>query len=57
MWRVFDNLLGNVCKYAQEGTRVYLNVEKVSEQVIISLKNTSRDPLNISAEELMERFV
>lgn len=57
MWRVFDNLLGNVCKYAQEGTRVYLNVEKISDQVIISLKNTSRDPLNISAEELMERFV
>lgn len=57
LWRVFDNLLGNICKYAQEGTRVYLSLEVVKEQVIISFKNTSREALNISADELMERFV
>ena len=57
MWRVFDNLMNNICKYAQSGTRVYLMLELIDGQAVVSFKNISKDPLNISAEELMERFV
>ena len=57
LWRVLDNLLGNVCKYALPGTRVYLSSEVVGGQVLLTLKNISRYPLNISADELTERFV
>lgn len=57
IWRVFDNVFSNVCKYAQEFTRVYLSLEKIGEEAVITLKNTSRMALNISEEELMERFV
>ncbi len=57
LWRVFDNLINNVCKYAQEFTRVYLSLEKIGEEAVITIKNTSRVALNISEEELMERFV
>ena len=57
LWRVLDNLLGNVCKYAMPGTRVYLSSEVAGGQVCITAKNVSRYPLNISADELTERFV
>ena len=57
MWRVFDNLMNNVCKYAQSGTRVYFTLDKVSDKAVFSLKNTSHYPLDISSDELMERFV
>lgn len=57
LWRVFDNLLGNIAKYGQPGTRVYAGVTREGTDVAIALKNVSRDPLNISEEELMERFV
>lgn len=57
MWRVLDNLLSNICKYAQEGTRVYLTLEKTGGDAVVTFKNTSRAALNIPAEELMERFV
>ena len=57
LWRVFDNLLGNIAKYAQRGTRVYAAVAKDASDVVVTLKNISRDALNISEEELMERFV
>ena len=57
LWRVFDNLLGNIAKYAQPGTRVYAGVTWEGKEVVIALKNISRDALNISEEELMERFV
>ena len=57
MWRVFDNLMNNICKYAQPGTRVYLILEKKEKKAVITFKNTSRDALNKSEEELMERFV
>ncbi len=57
MWRVFDNLLSNICKYAQGGTRVYLTLEKTGGDALVTFKNTSRAALNIPAEELMERFV
>lgn len=57
MWRVFDNLLGNICKYSQPGTRVYLNAVAKEGRVEISFRNISRYSLNITSEELMERFV
>ena len=57
LWRVFDNLMGNACKYALEGTRVYMSLEEQGKDAVITFKNTSRDALNISADELMERFV
>ena len=56
-WRVMSNLLGNAVKYAMPGTRLYVDVAKVDNKVLISFKNISAEPLNISAEELMERFV
>jgi signal transduction histidine kinase len=57
LWRVFDNLMNNIVKYAQAGTRVYLTVERIGERALISFKNTSRYALDISPEELLERFV
>jgi signal transduction histidine kinase len=57
LWRIFDNLLNNICKYSQHGTRVYLSLIKKDGRAEISFKNTSREQLNITAEELKERFV
>lgn len=57
LWRVFDNLLNNICKYAQEGTRVYLTIQEIDHKVQIEFKNISKYELNISEDELMERFV
>lgn len=57
LWRVIDNLMSNICKYAQPGTRVYIDLEKYNGMVIMTFRNTSRYQLNISSEELMERFV
>ena len=56
MWRIFDNLMNNICKYAQPDTRVYLSLEKKDDQALFTFKNVSREQLNISEEELMERF-
>ena len=59
-WRVLGNLLSNIVKYALPGTRMYLNIVDLTQSagvVQLSLKNISRDPLNISAQELTERFV
>ncbi len=57
LWRVFDNLLNNICKYAQANSRVYLSVETKDEAVMIIFRNMSKYPLELSAEELQERFV
>jgi signal transduction histidine kinase len=56
MWRVFDNLMNNICKYAQPGTRVYLSLEEKEKCAEITFKNTSREALNMTEDELMERF-
>lgn len=56
MWRVFDNLLNNICKYSLSKTRVYLTMENKGKEVCITFRNTSRDALNIEPEELLERF-
>lgn len=57
MWRILENLFGNVLKYAMENTRVYAEVLLKNNQVIFTLKNISAQPLNIPAEELTERFI
>ncbi|MBR5501868.1 MAG: HAMP domain-containing histidine kinase [Oscillospiraceae bacterium] len=55
--RVFDNLLQNALKYSQADTRVYLAVQQLKDVAVVSIKNISREALNITADELMERFV
>jgi len=57
MMRVFDNLMNNIAKYSLPGTRVYVSLERLGDTAVFSFKNTSRDPLNVSPDELMERFV
>lgn len=57
MWRIISNLLSNIVKYAMPGTRMYVDMVSLEDRVLISLKNISKEPLNISADELMERFV
>lgn len=57
MWRVFDNLMGNIVKYAQPDTRVYVSAEELDGKIQIIFKNISKYELNISSDELMERFV
>ena len=56
LWRIFDNLLGNIVKYAMPGTRVYLTVE-AGTAVSATFRNISKEALDITADELMERFV
>ena len=57
LWRAMSNVLSNAVKYALPGTRLYVDVSAVENTVVISFKNISGAQLNISAEELMERFV
>ena len=57
MWRVFDNLMNNVCKYAQSGTRVYIELAVLGSRAVVTFKNISKEPLPMSGEELTERFV
>ena len=57
MWRVFENLFGNIYKYAMPGTRVYLEVYQMGGKIYTAIKNISMQPLNIDADELTERFI
>lgn len=57
VWRVLSNLMSNAVKYAMPNTRLYIELEDLGEEVHLSLKNISREPLNISTEDLLERFV
>ena len=57
LWRVFDNIMTNICKYTQEHTRVYVDVTDAGDEVNMTFKNISKYPLNITSDELMERFV
>ena len=57
MWRVLENLFSNLCKYALQSSRVYLDLFTSNNHVVLSMKNISENALNISADELMERFV
>lgn len=56
-WRAMSNLLSNAVKYALPGTRLYIDLNRSGQNVMISMKNISREQLNVSADELMERFV
>lgn len=55
--RVLDNIMSNINKYAMDNTRVYVDVEVGLHQTKMTFKNVSKYPLNISSDELMERFV
>ena len=57
LFRVLDNLMSNIVKYSQEGTRAYVELNEDGGMVRYTFKNISRDKLGISADELMERFV
>ena len=57
IWRVFENLMNNACKYSLKGSRIYIVLSEDGENVTFSFKNTSATELNIYASELMERFV
>ena len=57
LWRILDNLLTNCAKYALPGTRVYVDLRENGGRAVLSVKNISRDALDIPAERLMERFV
>jgi len=56
LWRVIENLLVNACKYSVPGSRVYMDITDAGSSLLLEVKNISKDPLNISADELMERF-
>lgn len=57
MYRIIENLFSNISKYAAENTRVYIDIKQIIDKVYIEIKNISKDSLNISADELMQRFV
>ena len=57
MWRVVENLFNNICKYALEGTRVYIDVTKRDGFIETSIKNISKRQMNIHPDELTERFI
>ena len=56
LWRIIENLYRNVEKYAMPYTRVYVDLSEEEERAVLSMKNISEQALNISAEELTERF-
>ena len=57
LWRIFDNLLNNICKYAQSGTRVYLSLAREGGKAAVTFRNISRERLGVDGKELTERFV
>lgn len=57
MYRIIENLFSNICKYALENSRVYIDLENKENQIYLTIKNISKERLNISEEELMQRFV
>lgn len=56
LWRIVENLLVNVSKYALPGSRVYIDLDEEDDRVVLEIKNMSKERLNISVDELMERF-
>ena len=57
VWRVMENLLQNIYKYAMPQTRVYIESVTTSKKTTVTIKNISENPLNIPASELTERFI
>jgi signal transduction histidine kinase len=56
LWRSIENVLSNIFKYALKGSRVYIDIEELGSEILLTFKNISAYELNISADELMERF-
>lgn len=56
LWRVYQNLFSNICKYSRENSRVFINVETDGERVSITIRNTSKSIINMSGDELLRRF-
>ena len=56
-WRILENIYNNAAKYAMEGSRVYADLKVAGNKAVFELKNISEQPLNISADELTERFI
>lgn len=57
LWRILENLFGNIYKYAAEGTRIYIDLYTEDKEAVLSLQNTSREKLTVDAQELVGRFV
>ena len=57
LWRILNNLMNNICKYSMPGTRVYQKLKIDGDKAVISYRNISKYELNISPDELTERFV
>ena len=57
LWRILHNLLSNACKYAMPGTRLHLDLLTLEDRAVLTIKNISKEELNMDAEALMERFV
>lgn len=57
MWRVVENLFNNVCKYTMPDTRVYIELQKENHMVEVTIKNISKQQLNIKVDDLTERFI
>ena len=56
-YRIYENLFGNIIKYAMEGTRIYVDLEQSGDEVTVRLKNITEQEITVSGEELTERFV
>ena len=56
-YRIFDNLLSNVAKYALEGSRVYIDMQNVDGKLFTTIKNISESEMNFTSDEIVERFV
>ena len=57
MYRVIENLFSNITKYSIDNSRVYISLTKQNDKIKLEIKNISKDKLNISPDELMQRFV
>lgn len=57
MWRIIENLFNNICKYAMEGTRVYIDLDIANQQIKVGLKNISARQMNLRGDDLTERFI
>ncbi len=57
IYRIIENLFSNISKYSMENTRVYIDLIDTKENIILEIKNVSKEKLNISSDELMQRFV
>lgn len=57
MYRIIENIFNNICKYALENSRIYIDLENKENQIFLAVKNISKERLNISEEELLQRFV